>query len=81
MGFIYQGIQNGFLFYENIVTVSQSICRLDIVSYFAFQTYIRHQPHTSLSIHTREITGIRIAVGISVLYIKDINEINSVLKF
>ena len=74
-------VQNGFLLYKDIVTISKSHCILDIVPHLTFKANIRNQSHAGFGIHTWEITGIGISIRIPIAYIKYVNEINSVFKF
>lgn len=53
---------------------------LDIVAHFALQAHVGNQSHTSLGIHTRKVAGIRVTIGITILHIKDVHEINSVFS-
>ena len=78
MGFIYERVQNGFFFDEDVITSSTIFCHLHIVTHFAFKAHIGHEAHTCFSVHTGQVASIGVAIGVTILYIEDVNEINSV---
>lgn len=71
--------RNLFGFDKNIVTCFSCLGYLYIITYLAFQTNICNKAYTSFSIYPRKITCIRVTIWITILYIKNVNEINSIL--
>ena len=73
--------RNLFGFHKNIITLNTCFCHLHIIAHLAFQTYVCYEAHTCFCIYTRQIACIWVTIGITILYIKDVNEIDSVFKF
>ena len=68
-------IQNSLFFNENVVTLFALFRKLNEITNFAFQADIRNQAIARFGVKTRQITCVWIAIGITILHIKEKDKI------
>ena len=81
MGFIYEHVQDGFFFDEDVIASSTIFCHLHIVAHFTFKAHIGHEAHACFGVHTGQVASIGVAIGVTVLHIEEVNKIDSVFNF
>ncbi len=75
-------IEDGLLFDVNVITLGSRLAlrHLDIVPHFALETNIGHQPTSGFGVNARQVAGIRVAIGIATLHVKQQDKVVTVLK-
>ena len=79
MGCVDKSIQYGLLLDKDAIAFGATFGHLHIVAHFTLQANVCYKPHTCFGIHARKVAGIGVTIGVAILYIKDVNEIDSVL--
>ena len=72
-------IQNLPLLHEDVIASDALLSQQHKVAHLAFEAHIRDQPTHVLRIHAWGIRGVRIAVGVAVLAVEEINEVVTVV--
>ena len=78
MCFVYLVVKHGFLFNKYVVAIGQAFCYLYIVSYLSLDTNVGYDSHARFSIDTWQIASVRVAIRIAVLYIENVDEVDSI---
>lgn len=72
-------VEHCFLLDEDVVAVCEILGHLYVVAHLAFQANVGYESHTSFCVYARQVSGIGVAVGVAVLNIKQVHEIDSVI--
>src|SRR5690606_2882580 len=68
-------IENSFFFDVDFKWWLFAFHQSDKVSYLAFQAHVSHQTTPGFCIYPRQITRIRVTIGIAIFYVKQQNEV------
>jgi hypothetical protein len=71
--------EDGLFFHIDVVGRRFAFHQADEVAHLALERYVGDQPMAGFGVEARQVAGVRVAVGVAVLHIKEQHEVVAVV--